>query len=126
MAKLSLISRLILGLLFLVFGLNGFFNFLPMPPMEGPSGAFAQALAATGYMFPMIKGIEVFCGLLFLTGFYVPLAVVLLAPISINILLFHVMLTPPNQWIVAIGIIVLQLIVAFSRWSNFKGLLQAK
>lgn len=88
------VVRSLLGLVFFVFGLNGFLHFLPMPPVPGPAGQFLGALAATGYMFPVVKGIEVLAGLALLTGRLVPLALVMLAPIVVNIALFHFVLTP--------------------------------
>ncbi|MCA9535998.1 MAG: DoxX family protein, partial [Myxococcales bacterium] len=80
MSKLPTAARLFLGLAFTVFGLNGFLHFLPMPPMSGEPAAFMGALAATGYMFPLIKGTEVVAGLLLLGNRLVPLALTLLAP----------------------------------------------
>lgn len=94
MSKLPMIARILLGLIFFVFGLNGFLNFLPAPPMPEAAGAFAGALAATGYMFPLIKAIEVLVGVLLLTNKFVPLALILLAPITLNIVLFHGVLAP--------------------------------
>lgn len=96
MSKLPTVARVLLGLIFFVFGLNGFLNFLPMPPMTGKPAEFMGALAATGYMFPMIKGVEVVGGLMLLAGRLVPLALVLLAPIVVNIVAFHTVLAPPN------------------------------
>lgn len=100
MSQLS-ISKLIpvgartgFGLVFFVFGLNGFLQFMPQPELPASAGAFLGALAATGYMFPVIKGIEVVAGAMLLTGRAVPLALVLLAPIIINIALFHTVLAP--------------------------------
>lgn len=105
MRHVPTVFRYLLGLIFFVFGLNGFLHFLPQPPMEGPAGAFAGALAATGYMFPLIKGVETVVGLMLLSNRFVPLALTLLAPISINIFLFHTVLTPPNPiaFIVLLG-----------------------
>lgn len=94
MSKLPMIARILLGLIFFVFGLNGFLNFLPQPPMPEAAGAFAGALAATGYMFPLIKGVEVLVGLMLLTNKFVPLALIILAPITVNIVLFHGALAP--------------------------------
>ena len=82
-------ARILLGLVFTVFGLNGFLHFLPTPPMSGPSGDFAMALGATGYIFPVLKAFEVASGLMLLSGRLVPLALTLLAPIIVNIALFH-------------------------------------
>ncbi len=87
-------ARLVLGLIFFVFGLNGFLQFMPMPPMPDAAGAFVGALAATGYLFPVLKAVEVVAGLLLLAGRAVPLALVILAPIIVNIALFHWLLAP--------------------------------
>jgi uncharacterized membrane protein YphA (DoxX/SURF4 family) len=87
-------ARLLLGVIFTVFGLNGFFNFLPMPPPPPAAGAFFGSLAATGYMLPLLKGFEVFAGVLLLSGRMVPFALTLLAPIVVNIVAFHLFLAP--------------------------------
>lgn len=87
-------ARLLLGTVFTVFGLNGFLGFLPAPALNAEGGAFMGALAATGYMFPLIKGTEVIAGLMLLSGRLVPLALVLLAPVVVNIAAFHLMLQP--------------------------------
>ena len=92
--KLPTIGRVVLGLGFLTFGLNGFLNFLPPAPEPERANAFLGALAATGYMFPLIKGTEVLAGALLLSGRLVPLALVLLAPVLVNILAFHAVLAP--------------------------------
>ncbi|MEQ1664168.1 MAG: DoxX family membrane protein [Bdellovibrionales bacterium] len=94
MSKLPMIARILLGLIFVVFGLNGFFNFLPMPPMPEAAGAFLGGLGGSGYFFPMLKGTEVLCGLALLSGGFVPLALIVLAPIILNIFMFHAFLAP--------------------------------
>jgi len=104
-------ARVLLGLIFTVFGLNGFLNFLPQPPLSGAAGDFIGALAATGYMFPLIKGTEVVAGLALLSNRFVPLALVLLSPIVVNIFAFHSLLAPG-----AIGV-VLVLLTAYLGYS---------
>lgn len=86
-------ARILLGLIFFVFGLNGFLNFLPQPPLDPKGLDFVMALVKTGYMFPVIKGTEVLVGILLLAGIAVPFALILLAPIALNILLFHLILS---------------------------------
>jgi putative oxidoreductase len=86
------IAQIVLGLIFLVFGLNGFLHFIPTPPPSGPSGDFAMALFKSGYFFPFLKGAEVICGLLLLINKFTTLALLILAPIIINIFLFHAFL----------------------------------
>jgi uncharacterized membrane protein YphA (DoxX/SURF4 family) len=93
-SKLRVPARLLLGLIFFTFGLNGFLNFLPHPPLAAPAAAFGGALAATGYMFPLLKGTEVVAGVLLLAGRFVPLALTVLAPVVVNILAFHLFLAP--------------------------------
>ena len=92
--KIPTAARIVLGLVFFVFGLNGFLQFLPQPPMTGAPASFMGALAATGYMFPLIKGTEVVAGLLLLSGRFVPLALALVAPVVVNIVAFHAILAP--------------------------------
>jgi uncharacterized membrane protein YphA (DoxX/SURF4 family) len=122
MSKLPLIARLLLGLLFLVFGLNGFLNFMPAPPpMPEAAGAFAGALAATGYMFPLIKGIEVLVGILLLSNKFVPLALILLAPVSVNIFLFHAVLAPAGMALPVI-IVLLHVFLGWANKASFKPL----
>ena len=99
-------SRLLLGLVFLVNGLNGFFNFLPMPTPPPAAAAFAGALFQTGYFFPMLKGIEVVAGAMLLAGVLVPLTLTVLAPIVVNIMAFHLFLAPAGM---ALALIVLAL-----------------
>ena len=83
------IARLILGLAYTVFGLNFFFHFLPMPPSTEAMGKITGAIYGTGYMFQFIKLTEIIAGLLLLSGLFVPLALVVLAPITLNIVLMH-------------------------------------
>ena len=123
-SKFPVAARIVLGLIFFVFGLNGFLQFMPMPPMPEPAGAFIGALAATGYMLPLIKGIEVIAGLLLLRGRFVPLALVLLAPIIINIAAFHLVLAPNVVMVVAL--LALELYLAWSYRDAFRGMLEAK
>lgn len=87
-------ARLFLGLVFTVFGLNFFLHFLPMPAAPPSAAAFAGALFASGYLFPLLKATEVVAGLLLLGGFFVPLALAVVAPIIINIVGFHLFLEP--------------------------------
>jgi uncharacterized membrane protein YphA (DoxX/SURF4 family) len=112
-AKVVTGARVLLGLIFFVFGLNGFLHFLPQPPMSGPPADFAGAMVATGYLFPFVKGTEVLSGVLLLSGRFVPLALTILAPVVLNIVAFHLFLAPAG---LAIPIVVLALEV-FLAWS---------
>src|SRR5580658_8947480 len=88
----ALIARILLGLVFFVFGLNGFLRFIPMGPMpSGPAGDFSGILLQTHYMH-VVSAIQVVAGLLLLLNRYVPLALVLIGPVIVNILLFHLLM----------------------------------
>jgi putative oxidoreductase len=87
-----LIARLLLGLIFVVFGLNGFLNFLDMGPMpSGLAGQFIGALFQSHYLW-VVAGLQVVGGVLLLVNRFVPLALVLLGPVIVNILLYHLFL----------------------------------
>ncbi len=94
MKIVSMIARILLGLVFFVFGLNGFFNFLPAPPFPpGNAGVFVGILISTHY-FLVVKAIEVTGGALLLVNRRVPLALTLLGPVIVNIFLFHTFMAP--------------------------------
>jgi len=118
-------TRILLGLVFFVFGLNGFFQFIPQPPMPERVGAFMGGLAATGYMFPLIKGVEVVGGALLLSNRFVPLALAILAPNIVNIVLFHAILAPGGLGI-ALFVLALELFTAWSYRGAYTAMLQAR
>jgi|GEM_PF-89770 len=86
--------RILLGLMFLVFGLNGFLHFIPEPTTPMPEGAvmFATALMKSGYMMPLIAGTQLLVGVLLLVNRCVPFALVVLAPFMVNSIAFHLFL----------------------------------
>jgi hypothetical protein len=118
-------ARLIQGAAFFTFGLNGFLHFLPMPPAPAAAAGFMGALAATGYMFPLIKGTEVLTGLLLLSNRYVPLALTLIAPVLVNILAFHLFLAPAG---LALPLVLLatELYLAWTYRAAFASMLQPR
>lgn len=85
----TIIARVLLGLIFVVFGSNAFLHFIKMPPMSGPAGDFIGAMYITGYL-QIIAALQVIGGALLLIGRYVPLGLTLLGPIIVNIDLFHI------------------------------------
>lgn len=110
MKKVTLIVRLLLGLVF--FGSGIAFFFTTPPPMEGAMADFFKGMAATGYFFYLLKGTEIACGLLLLIGRFVPLALVVLAPIILNIFLIHAFLAPEGV-ILAVVLGLLESYLAF-------------
>jgi uncharacterized membrane protein YphA (DoxX/SURF4 family) len=121
MAKVALGARLILGTVFVVFGLNGFLRFLPQPPLPAEAGAFFGALAGSRYMLPLVFATQLVGGLLALAGVCVPFALVLLAPVIVNILLFHLFLDPAG---IAPGLLVAacELVLAWHHRRSFRSL----
>lgn len=118
-------ARILLGLVFFVFGLNGFFRFIPQPPPPAPALAFAMALVQSGYFFPLLKGTEVLMGILLLSNRFVPLALAVLAPIIVNILAFHAALAPSGLPM-AIVIVALEIYLAWSYRKHYAPMLAAK
>lgn len=122
--KLPAIARILLGTVFFVFGLNGFLQFLPMPPMPEAAGAFLGALVGAKFL-PVVKAIEVVAGLMLLAGRFVPLALLLLAPIAVSIVLFHGVLAPEGM-AMPIVIVALELYLAWSYRDAFRGVLDPR
>jgi putative oxidoreductase len=89
----STIARYLAGVIFLVFGLNGFLNFIPLPPPQGIAAQFMGALFVSHYL-AVIFAVQVIAAVLLLVNRYVPLAVAVLAPVIVNILCFHALMEP--------------------------------
>lgn len=92
MKKLQIIIQMLLGLIFVTFGLNKFMGFIEIPPLNEIATNFMISLNTTSYMFPTIGVIEILCGLSLLLNRYVTLSLLLLTPITFNILGFHLFL----------------------------------
>jgi putative oxidoreductase len=125
MKILVLIARILLGLLFLVFGLNGFLMFLPMGPMPtGLAGQWVTALLQSHYVL-VVSALQIAGGALLLVNRYVPLGLTILGPIIFNIILYHLLLFHMGLGI-AIGVAILWGIVAFYHRQAFAGLFVQK
>ena len=120
-SKFTMIVRIALGLMLVVFGANKFLNFLPMEAPAGAAGEFMNSLGATGYIFPVVGILEVFIGAMLLLKKWVPFVIILLAPISINILLFHLFLAIPGAAI-ALLVAVFNGILIYKHWRLYKPL----
>ncbi|MCX7665580.1 MAG: hypothetical protein N2112_08545 [Gemmataceae bacterium] len=111
-----LIARLIVGGVFLVFGLNFFLKFLEMPPVEGNAGQFVGLLYSSGYL-KFVKVLEIIGGVILISGILVPVGITVLMPISINILLYEVLLVEKAGIGVALTGLLAFLIVGY--WKAF-------
>jgi putative oxidoreductase len=125
MKIITVIARFLLGLIFLVFGLNGFLHFIPAPPPpSGTAGQFVGALFVSNYLVVVFL-LQIIPAILLLINRYVPLALTLLAPIIVNILLFHILMAPSGL-LLAIVVTVLWIVVFLSVRSAFGGLLHER
>jgi putative oxidoreductase len=120
----SLIARYLLGIIFLVFGANGFLHFIPMPPPTGLAGQYMGALFVSHFLVVVFL-LELIPAILLLAGRYIALALVLLGPVIVNIFLFHAFLAPSGLPL-ALVVVVLWLLVFASVRSAFNGIFQAK
>lgn len=127
MRYLPLAARILLGLIFFVFGFIGLLNLMPaQPDMPAKAAAMAGAFAQSGYMFPLIKVTEIVGGALLLSGFAVPFALVLLAPIVVNILFFHLFLTPGQGLGMSLTLLILLLYLAYENRAVYFPLFKKK
>jgi putative oxidoreductase len=116
------IARVLLGLVFVVFGSNAFLNFIHPPPMSGPAGDFINAMITTGYV-KVVGFCQVAGGLLLLIGRFVPLGLTLLGPVIVNILCYHIFLSHEG-WQPAAIVAALALFLLWRHRANFAGLLK--
>jgi putative oxidoreductase len=120
----TIIARILLGLMFVVFGLNGFLHFIPGSTAQqpGPAGAFVGALFQSGYFY-MIAGLQILGGAVLLSGRFVAIGLVLLGPVIVNILCYHIFLDRSGLPI-AIAVSCLFLFVFWEYRARFAGLLK--
>jgi putative oxidoreductase len=118
------ISRFLLGLIFLVFGLNGFLHFIPMPLPSGVAGQFLGAIFVSKFLLA-ISGLQVIAGALLLINRYLPLALTILGPIIVNILLFHGLMNPAGLGL-AVFVTICWGVLFVSVRAAFAGIFQAR
>jgi uncharacterized membrane protein YphA (DoxX/SURF4 family) len=111
--------RILLGIMLVVFGANKFLHFIPMEMPSGSAGNFMNSLGATGYIFPIVGVLEVLVGAMLLLKKQVAFALILLVPISINILLFHLFLDIPGVGI-ALLVTLFNGILVYKHWQQYK------
>ena len=114
MKTTTLICRVLLGSLYLIFGLDYFLHFIPYQPLHtGKAGAFIAGLKGTGYFYPMQKVIQIVGGLSLMFNRYAPFSAVVLFPISLNVLLFHTFLVP-SGWLMGVTLVVPNLLLGYA------------
>src|SRR5260370_36773908 len=105
----TIIARILLELMFVVFGLNFFLNFIPAPPPPpGLAGDYFKVFAASGYMY-IVGAMQLLSGLLLLIGRFVPVALTILAAMIFNIWTFHILMDPK-------GLVPMGIVVAVLEW----------
>jgi putative oxidoreductase len=119
----GLIARYLLGLIFVMFGANGFLHFIPMPPPPGVAGQYMGALFVS-HVLVVIFLLQLIGGILLLVGRYVPLALVLLGPVVVNIVLFHALMAPSGLPLAAV-VVLLWLLTAWTVRSAFEGIFKS-
>ena len=119
-SKVTMVLRIILGLILVIFGANKFGHFMPSPELTGDAATFMGSLAGAGY-FTILGVLEIFIGLLLILNKWVPFALVLLAPLVVNFLIFH--LTYDMGGILPASIVtVLSIVLIYANWNKFKTL----
>jgi uncharacterized membrane protein YphA (DoxX/SURF4 family) len=124
MKTTATIARILLGLIFFVFGLNGFLHFIPMKPPAGTAGQFMGILFVSHYYVTVFL-LQAVAGLLLLVNRFVPIALVLLGPLLVNIVLFHAHMAPEGLPVAAVAL-VLWIIVFASVRRAFSGVFVAR
>ncbi|MGM0531221.1 MAG: hypothetical protein ACQER7_07710 [Bacteroidota bacterium] len=119
------VLRYLLGAIILLFGLNGFLQFLPMPPMPEEASEFFGVLAKTGYMIPLLYGAEIIIAVLLLVNRFVPLMLLLFVPIALNILFFHLFLAPA-EGLAGYVTVLLEVILLIAYKENYRCLFNAR
>jgi uncharacterized membrane protein YphA (DoxX/SURF4 family) len=123
MKVLTIIVRILLGLIFVFFGSNGLLHFLPMPPLpQGVAGEYLHSFFASGYVY-VVSAFQVIAGLLLLIGRFVPFGLTILAAIIVNIWTFHLLMAPePAGMVPAVVVSVLELFLLWRYRDAFAGI----
>jgi putative oxidoreductase len=112
------IARILLGIILLAFGLNKFFTFIPLPDLPTDAKSFMESLGQTGYILQVVAVLEILIGLMLIAKKWVAFALILLAPISANILFFHLFLDLPGLS-AAILVVALNVILIYKHWKQY-------
>lgn len=119
--KIFRVSRILLGLIYFVFGFNFFYNFVPVPALPEEAMPYLNGLGAAPYFYTLLKATEVACGLMLITGIWAPLALVIAAPITLQIFLFHLTYTPElNNMVLSGSMFVFHILAALEFRALYK------
>jgi putative oxidoreductase len=116
-----ILVRMLLGLLLIFASAAYFFDLVPQPELEGDMAIFSAGLAASGYILPVVKTVELLCGLALITGRFVPLATVVIFPVAVNILMVHLLLDPAGLP-VALFVVFATLFLAYACRQHYRAL----
>lgn len=126
MKKATIISRIVLGFIYLVFGLDYFLHFISYQPNHtGRVAAFKTALLDVGYFYPMIKSIQIVGGISLLINLYAPFFAVVLFPISLNVLLYHTILVP-SGWLMGVILMMPNMFLGYAYRKYYSGMFVRK
>lgn len=120
----TIIIRSLIGLLLLFASISYFLHLFPEPPLAGNMKIFNDGIKASGYLMPLVKTVELLCGLAFVTGKFNKLAFIILMPISINIIFTHIFLAPEGIPVAAF-LFVGNIFLIYTKWDSYKGLFTA-
>jgi putative oxidoreductase len=123
MKILIIVARILLGAVFVFFGANFFLHFLKVPPPTGAAGAYMGVLFVH-HFFYVVGALQLIGGLLLVVGRFVPLGLVLLGPVIVNIILYHMLLEPVG-YAPAVVVTLLELFLLFAYRKSFRGLFDA-
>ena len=126
-SKATMAARVLLGLVFFGFGLNGLLQLFPLPPAQGAAAEFIDGLIASRYFFPLLFVTYLFAGAALLVGRFVPLALTVLAPIIVNIVVMHIFVPSSGAEICLAALVtVLEIFLGWSYRAAFRPLLRAR
>lgn len=116
----TIIVRVLMGALLVFASLSYFLDLMPQPTPTGDLATVMAGFAASKYLFPLSKAIELLSGLSFLSGKYMRLFNVVLLPITVNILLIHVFLSPVSELPIALFLFLGNLFLIYRNWDSYK------
>jgi putative oxidoreductase len=120
----TIIIRTLIGLLLLFASISYFFHLITEPPLKGNMKLFNDGIKASVYLMPLVKTVELLCGISFVTGKFNKITFIILMPISINIICTHIFLAPEGIPVAAF-LFLGNIFLIYTKWDNYKGLFVA-